>query len=852
MHFASKQTPDRSNNKAQPSNRTISKAPSLHSPVLFSASDNNSLESLKLDTIVGVEFLATHTMIFRPALYRYSLTTLCVLLQNAFATASEVTEIRYSRDIRPILSDNCFFCHGTDPETREGDLRLDIREDALKGKAFVPGNPAKSLLVKVINSTDPDVLMPPKKSHKSLSESDKKILTEWIKLGAEYEPHWAYVAPNSTPGGTIDSIVAHDHQREGLAFSEPAAPEVLVRRFYFDLIGLPPTSEQAQNFLTAYAQSPRVATEALVDKLLASPHFGEQMAISWLDNVRYADTVGYHGDKPVSTSPYRDYVIKSFNEDKPYDEFTIEQLAGDLLPNPTLEQKVAAAYNRIAQISEEGGIQDKEYLKKYQAERVRTTSSAWLGSTMACCECHDHKFDPFTAKDFYSFASYFSDILEKGAYNNNGDYQEDFKKWSKNGVEFSKFGPFYRVPNTEQKKKLNVFDQQIINTRQSLAKNNDTAKAKELENLLSKREKFQKSITTTIPATISAKRRTVRVLNRGDWQDNAGEIVAPSPPQFLTGGKRIEHKSRLDLAKWIVNKDNPLTARVFVNRLWQRYFGIAISRNTGDLGLQGEFPSHPELLDHLAVSFMDNDWKIKPLIRKIVLSRTYQQSSTPDSKMLEQDPHNRQLARQSQLRLPAELIRDNALAISGLLNTKVGGPSVRPYQPEGYYRHLNFPRRKYQQSKNDDQYRRGIYTHWQRTFLHPMLKNFGAPSREECTTERPDSNTPLQALNLLNDPSFLEAARVFAEKLLNQGEAQIIERAYLASLSRSPSGREIEVLETFYQQEFERFSKNPQTAKDFINIGATPVATNLEPVKLAATTSLARVLFNLHESITRY
>ena len=801
--------------------------------------------------IGGTQFSTTLSMIFRPSHYLLTLTALCALLQTAFATSSEVTEIRYGRDIRPILSDNCFFCHGTDPETREGDLRLDIREDALKGKAFIPGDPANSLLIKVINSTDPDVLMPPKKSHKSLTASDKKILTEWVKQGAKYEAHWAYVAPKSSPDATIDSIVARDLQLQGLAFSAPAKPEVLVRRLYFDLIGLPPTSEQAQKFFRAYAKFPRSATEALVDELLASPHFGEQMAISWLDNVRYADTVGYHGDMTISTSPYRDYVIKSFNNDKPYDEFTIEQLAGDLLPNATLEQKVAAAYNRIAQISAEGGIQDKEYLKKYQAERVRTTSSAWLGSTMACCECHDHKFDPFTAKDFYSFAAYFSDILEKGAYNSDGHYQEDIKKWADQGIEFPKLGPIYRLPNAEQKKKLQAFDQQISKAKKSLAKSDDPAKTKELESLVSEREKFNKSITS-VPATISAKPRTIRVLNRGNWQDETGEIVTPSPPQFLTGGKRIEHKSRLDLAKWIVNKDNSLTARVFVNRLWQRYFGIGLSRNTGDLGLQGEFPSHPDLLDHLAISFMDDGWKIKPLVRKIALSRTYQQASTPNARLLTLDPDNRQLARQSQLRLPAELIRDNALAVSGLLNPKVGGPSVRPYQPAGYYRHLNFPRRKYQPSDNDDQYRRGVYTHWQRTFLHPMLQNFGAPSRQECTTERPDSNTPLQSLNLLNDPSFLEAARVFAESLLNKGDTKIIERAYLASLSRPPSGREMEVLGTFYQEEFERFSKNPQAAKDFVNVGASPVSEGLDPAKLAATTSLARVLFNLHESITRY
>jgi hypothetical protein len=367
---------------------------------------------------------------------------------------SAAVEIKYGRDIRPILSDKCFFCHGSDPKTREEDLRLDIREEALAGRAFVPGNPEKSRLIQLINAPDEDDVMPPPESHKSLTQNDKQLLYDWIKAGAEYEPHWAYSAPKRDANATIDSLVAKELQTRKLAFSPSADPATLLRRLHFDVIGLPPTPAQTSAFLQAHATNPDAAIRQIVEDLLASPHFGERMAVSWLDAVRYADTVGYHGDKERSASPYRDYVIGAFNSDTPFDQFTIEQIAGDLLPDATLSQKVAASYNRLNQISEEGGIQDAEYLAKYQAERVRTTSSAWLGSTLACAECHDHKFDPFTAKDFYSFAAFFSDILEKGAWNGDGKYQEDPAKWVAQGMVFDDFGPLLHVPTPEQSARL--------------------------------------------------------------------------------------------------------------------------------------------------------------------------------------------------------------------------------------------------------------------------------------------------------------------------------------------------------------------------------------------------------------
>ena len=988
---------------------------------------------------------------------------------------SAAVEIKYGRDIRPILSDKCFFCHGSDPKTREEDLRLDIREEALAGRAFIPGNPEKSRLIKLINATDEGDVMPPPKSHKSLTQKDKQLLYDWIKAGAEYEPHWAYRAPKRDANAVIDALVAKELQTRKLAFSPTADPATLLRRLHFDVIGLPPTPAQTSVFLQAHATNPEAAIRQVVEDLLASPHFGERMAVSWLDGVRYADTVGYHGDKERSASPYRDYVIGAFNSDTPFDQFTIEQIAGDLLPDATLSQKVAASYNRLNQISEEGGIQDAEYLAKYQAERVRTTTSAWLGVTLACAECHDHKFDPFTAKDFYSFAAFFSDILEKGAWNGDGKYQEDPAKWAAQGMVFDDFGPLLHVPSPEQSARFQQtnatlarlraernaitaapqsLDQWISQQKALLADLSpqdfplldetlpesakidasvqvdastgpvhsgthsrkqeagglvqhiatlkktvtvhegdafylwihiDPAKPtrslmlqanisgnwshraywgesvisygkdgsptayhyagelpkagewvrlsvpvaamglasgamigqlactqfnglvhwdnvglhsshpekrlahlpaeavvllkvetpdplklaafhlqstpewKKLSGEITKLENEHAALLKTVPAvpaTISAAPRPIRLLNRGDWQDKTGPLVKPATPAFLTGTHNTNGKrpTRLDLANWMVSRENPLTARVFANRLWARLFGTGLSKDTGDLGLQGEYPSHPELLDWLAVEFMENRWSVKHLMRVILLSRTYQQSSTPAADLAELDPQNRLLARQSQLRLPAELIRDNALAVSGLLNPVIGGPSAKPYQPAGYYRNLNFPQREYQPDQGPLLYRRGLYTHWQRTFLHPMLKAFDAPAREECAPERSTSNTPLQALNLLNDPAFTEAARVMAARLLSEPEGadNLVSRACLLCLSRAPGAEESRILGEFHSQELLRFTASPDDAAQFLAVGAMPAPQEIAPIQLAAATSLARAILNLHETITRY
>ena len=997
---------------------------------------------------------------------------LIISLFFALAAASPAQEkVEYNRDIRPILSDKCFACHGPDNNTREAKLRLDIRADALAQEAFVPGDADKSELVFRIFSDEEDDVMPPPEENRQLTAGERDLLKRWIEQGAEYQEHWSFL-PVERPAivDAIDGPAAIDHfvderlRERKLTRSPEAGAVTLARRLNFDLTGLPPAPDDV-------ARLQEKGIEAYVDELLASPHFGERMAIEWLDAVRYADSVGYHGDQEREASPFRDYVIDSFNDNKPFDQFTIEQIAGDLLPDATLWQRVAAGYNRLNQISREGGIQDAEYLAKYQAERVRTTTSAWMGITLACAECHDHKFDPFSTKDFYSFAAYFADILEKGAWNGDGSFQEDESRYAGNGIVFDSIGPKLEVPTAEEAERIQHLTHSLNLQREQLKKNTpeleagavrwaaeqramlksdaprdfiyiadkgeknqvgtkgwsfvdsgkgqvnqgsvarlqqaegliqhlaDAAKqplelvagdvlfsyvwldpenpptqvmlqfnpdgkswshraywgaddipfgkgadneahrrrgdlpgagewvrlevpiaevglvpgdkvtnfaftqfggraywdesgvhtvndkyradglseamiaavtradaersaaeqklildhyrstAEELKPLRDEVAKLDSQLSAaraavrTVPATVSAKPREIRVLPRGNWMDKSGAVVAAAPPHFLPQTEAMG-ATRLDLARWMVARDNPLTARTFVNRIWARFFGSGLSGVLNDLGSQGEWPTHPQLLDWLAAEFMDSGWDVKHLMRTIVLSQTYRQSSQSSPQLDEADPYNRLLAHQSQIRLPAELIRDNALAVSGLLNPQIGGRSARPYQPAGYYQHLNFPRREYQPDMNANQYRRGVYTHWQRTFLHPAMMAFDAPARDECSMDRPYSNTPLQALTLLNDPSYVEAARALA------GNSKSVSEAFERVLARSPTAQEKAVLEQLLADEKTRLASDAKATEALLKVGLK------EPDKIsaevAAMTAVARVILNLHETITRY
>ena len=510
--------------------------------------------------------------------------------------------VRFNKHVQPILSDKCYFCHGPDDHERKGDLRLDVRELAIKAEAIVPGDPNKSLLIEriTLDHNDEDI-MPPLNSHKELTATEIAILKKWIKSGAKYETHWAYTEVKHNKKASIDSLVSKRLKDENLKFSKQTDARTLTRRLYLDLTGLPPKPEDLPK--ADYHYKPE-EIEALVDKLLSSPAYGERMASWWLDAVRYANTIGYHSDIPIPTSPYRDWVIKAFNNNMPYDQFTIEQIAGDLLANPTTDQRIASAYNRIGQQSHEGGIQDREYVKKYQSERVRTTSTAWLGSTLMCAECHNHKFDPYTQKDFYTFAAFFADILESGSNNKHGSFNDDIKKYQSDTMIFETL-PMSMKRNRERNVTTGAI--MLMPTKEQLAK---------LKASKSDYKKYGNALAgvDAVVTTLSGKPREVKILNRGDWMDDSGEIVYPATPAFLpnhiksTKDKRL---NRLDLAKWISDKENPLTARVFANRLWTMFFKTGLSRVVNDLGLQGEWPEHQELLDWLAAEFMEKNWDIK-------------------------------------------------------------------------------------------------------------------------------------------------------------------------------------------------------------------------------------------------
>ncbi|AGA29783.1 DUF1553 domain-containing protein [Singulisphaera acidiphila] len=774
------------------------------------------------------------------------------ILIGAFATAGEfpTRAIDFNREIRPILSNACFQCHGPDVNKRKGvnrPFRIDTEEGAFADlggyTAVVRGKPDESELIARIVSDDSSEVMPPAKNGKKLSRKDIELLSEWVRQGAPYAKHWSLIPPSrppipevvatSWPRGAIDRLLLARLEAEGIAPSPEADRGLLIRRLSFDLIGLPPTPEEVDIFQTDRRPD---AYERLVERLLASPHFGERMAVGWLDLVRYADTVGYHSDVERSISPYRDYVIRAFNENLPFDRFTIEQLAGDLLPDPTVAQRVASGYNMLGLTTEEGGAQPKEYLARYAADRVRNVGSVWMGATLGCCECHDHKYDPYSARDFYAFAALFADLQQEG-------------------VGTPK--PTLSLATPEQARETATLDARLIGLQEAVAASprGPTEFAEELEELKLARSQLEQTIRKTIVA-ISGPPRLTRVLRRGDWMDETGEVVEPAVPHSLKplDVPRARRASRLDLAHWLISPDHPQTSRVVVNRLWKRYFGTGLSDSLDDLGSQGEWPTHPELLEWLAVEFQQSGWDVKQMVRLMVTSSAYRQSSHPRENLAAIDPANRLYARQASFRLEAEAIRDNALAVSGLLVSAIGGESVRPYQPAGYWRFLNFPTRSYVPSAGAGQYRRGLYTHWQRTLLHPGLIALDAPSREACTASRPISNTPQAALTLLNDPSYVEAARVLAERVLTEGgtdDGTRLNWLWRLVLCRPPAGREQSIASALLEQHRGEYRADPSSASRLLGVGQKTVDSRHDRAELAAWTSVTRAILNLDETMTR-
>lgn len=834
------------------------------------------------------------------------LATLILATLSSVAFAEAIPDkVEYNRDVRPILSDNCFFCHGPDANHREADLRLDLRDAAIEKLA--PGKPNESELVARIISQDPDLQMPPPEANKQLTPQQIEVLKRWVEQGAGYQKHWSYEPPvkPAIPAGEqpIDHLVRKRLADAGLKPSPEADRRTLIRRLSLDLLGLPPTPQEVDAFVNDTSPD---AYPKLVDRLLQSPHYGERMAIQWLDVVRYADTIGYHSDNPRNVWPYRDWVIKSFNDNKRFDRFTIEQIAGDLLPDANVETRVGSAFNRLLLSTEEGGAQPKDYESRMLTDRVRAIGAAWMGQTTGCAQCHDHKFDPFQMRDFYSLGAFFADIQEPILGRREDGMpvttpQQDAElarldatlaearqkhdailpaldaaqqQWEADIATYQITLPELREGATASDPEKNLAKEVVA----ALAKPADKRSPKERDTLRNyfrdkgtklfttereafakaqrERDAFYNNLPKCLVSTSTPSKRTVRILPRGDWMNESGEIVKPALPHYLPGPQIADRElNRLDLAHWLVSRDNPLTSRTVMNRLWKQFFGTGLSKVLDDLGAQGETPSNPELLDWLACEFIDSGWDMKQMVRTIVGSETYRQTSSATPELLAADPYNRLLARQSAFRVEAELVRDHALAVSGLLIPKIGGPSVKPYQPEGYWENLNFPTRNYDNDPGENQYRRGLYTWWQRSFLHPSLLAFDAPSREECTAERNVSNIPQQALVLLNDPTYVEAARVFAAKILaapdTADDQQRIVWAWRQSLQRSPSPQESEVAMKLLQQHRGAYKQNAEAAKQLLGVGQQPSPQTLDPAELAAWTHVARVLLNLHESITR-
>ena len=1059
--------------------------------------------------------------IIKVVLLLLSLATLAWVSFGEGVTAT-APEVSFNRDIRPIFSDTCFRCHGPDKSGRQAGLRLDVRDEALRKTRsgvtpIIPGKPEESEVVRRIFSNEEAEVMPPAEAHKTLTNEQKQLIRRWIAEGAAYEGHWAFQPigrPRVPMVGTIvnnpiDRFVQARLAKDGLTPAPEADRRTLIRRVTLDLTGIPPTPAEIAAFVDDRAPD---AYARLVDRLLASPRYAEKQAMLWLDAVRYADTAGFHGDNAFPAWPYRDYVLRAFRSNMPFDRFTREQLAGDLIPEATVDQRIASAYNRINRMSSEGGLQPVEYLAKYAADRVRTTSIVWLGATMGCAECHDHKFDPYLAKDFYAMKAFFADIKETGLvpsrgkeawgsrmtlptpeqqrrhrelteacetrrdglrsaiaarpgleerlarllddhqrgrfewrfqrpltavatggarttiYNDrrltvteyidgnlvtrevdgdglvvvdgpnpeNSNYTVTIRpaagEWTALGIEVAQdeslpanriargadrfviseieatlegptpqrlaftlansdragewpenhpmntidgdastgwgssweggrgafialrlanplrtdgqmvirirlrqesplrratIGRFrvalsdatYSWPDVQAKMKspLRGLPAGLLKALQTKPAERTTAMQDSLLDhlawidpalespvvALARLEADLERLNSQIPQVVVTEAVTpaeTRILPRGNFLDETGEVVIPAVPVSL-GSLALDGRrpTRLDLANWIVSRDNPLTARVFANRMWRQFFGTGLSKTLDDLGSQGEWPTHPELLDWLAAEFMEptldgssHPWDVRHLIRTIVLSHTYRQAA--GTRPAERDPDNRLLAHQNRIRVDAEIVRDIALSVSGLLVEKFGGPSIKPVQPERYLAALNFPQRDYSADRGENLYRRGLYVHWQRTFLHPSLSTFDAPSREECTVNRVNSNTPLQALVLLNDPIFVEAARVFAARALTEGgttpRAQI-EWAFTQATGRRPNADEAAILLDLHQKSRADFVTDPARARQLATVGEAPAGRNLPPLSLAAMMTVTRSILNLHETITR-
>lgn len=740
--------------------------------------------------------------------------------------------VDFNLHIRPILSDRCFKCHGPDANKRQAHLRLDIADSAyaiLKDNpgfhALVPGDLKSSQVFLRISSADTGEVMPPPTSNLKLSAFEIRLIEKWIKQGAVYKPHWALIPPqpqkvseteNKNPivigwaKNEIDHFILQKLESKNLSPNEEADKERLLKRLCFDLIGLPPTIEMQDKFLSDQSEN---AYEKIVDELFANPHYGEKMAVQWLDAARYADSHGYQDDGLRTMWPWRDWVIHAFNENYSYEKFVTWQLAGDLLPDPTKEMLLATGFNRNHKITQEGGIIDEEYRLEYVTDRTNTFGKTFLAMTFECAKCHDHKYDPIPQKYYYSTFAFFNQVNEKGLV---GDIT---------------LASLADPPN------MKITSEEVKN----------------ILNFINKKD------TAPVLVMIMKDSNTIRpthILKRGVYDQPGEEVSFSLPPKILPFDTTKFEKNRLGLAHWLFDKKHPLTARVFVNRMWQEFFGRGIVKTVGDFGMQGEMPSNPELLDWLALDFMNNGWNIKRLVKQMVMSATYRQSSVVSKEKLATDPENIYLSHAPRTRLQAEFLKDEILSSSGLLVPEIGGPSIKPYQPKGIWESSTSGRgqlAKYVQDHDDKLYRRGMYTFIKRTSPPPSMLTFDASNRDQCEVKRARTNTPIQALVLLNDPQVLEAARVLAEKISkeNLSDKEKILKAFRLIICRKPKDKEEEMLLSYFNDVKKEMQQTPAKAENFLKAGEYKHETITDKPSAAALMQVIHTIYNMEEAITK-
>ena len=799
---------------------------------------------------------------------------LSLIAWSSLSAAPAISDdsLSFTRDIKGLLSNRCIRCHGPDAEARHGGgengLRLDTFAGAIEDlggyAAIVPGEANKSELIIRVSEEDVDLVMPPPEAGEPLSDKEVSLLQRWINDGAEYEPHWSYtrisrpaiptVSDSSWPRNQIDRFILAKLEAEGLEPSQEADRMTLARRLALDLTGLPVSPEQVDQFVADVSTD---AFEKFVDALLSHPGYGEHMARSWLDLARYADSAGYADDPPRTIWPYRDWVINAFDTSMPFDEFTVQQLAGDLLPDTTPDNKIATAFHRNTFTNNEGGTIDEEFRSVAVVDRVNTTLSTWMGTTIACAQCHDHKYDPLSQQEFFGLYAIFNNTAD-------ADRKDE--------------APLVSIPWESLDAKRRPLEKELAAILKAVPEMKKSTPKKQVQphgeppelrplrkhvDTLRRRIAAVKAVTVPVMEELQDdKRRVTKLQYRGNWQD-LGPVIEEHVPAVFPQPERTdgESVSRLKLAEWLVDRDNPLTARVLVNRLWEQIFGIGIVSTSEEFGSQGELPSHPELLDWLACELIDSGWDIQSIQRLIVTSATYRQSSKSTPKLLEYDPENRLLACGPRVRLSAEVIRDQALAAAGLLSSKKGGPSVHPPQPDLGLKAAFGAGIDWKTSTGEDRYRRAIYTTWRRSNPYPSMATFDAPNREVCTIRRPRTNTPLQALVTLNDPVFVEAAQALARRIVCESgpdSAEQATRGFRLVLTRAPQPNEVKRLVKLYEETRSHFLNDSSASLAMATKPRGPLpetvlkhfngATNEAHASLAAWTVVGNVILNLDET----